>query len=39
MRYLQSYKAKYNAPLSSFGGYAWDAMGILADALKVAGSQ
>lgn len=37
MRYLQAYKAKYNAPLSSFGGYAWDAMGILADALKVAG--
>jgi branched-chain amino acid transport system substrate-binding protein len=38
MRYLNAYQAKYNAPLSSFGGYAWDAMGILADALKVAGA-
>ena len=35
--YMNDYKAKYNEPLSSFGGHAWDAMSLLADALKAVG--
>ena len=37
MQYETDYKAKYNEPLSSFGGHAWDAMHLLADALKAVG--
>ena len=37
MEYLNDYKAKYNEPISSFGGHAWDAMSLLADALKAVG--
>ncbi|MBI5552930.1 MAG: ABC transporter substrate-binding protein [Desulfobacterales bacterium] len=37
MEYMNDYKAKYNEPLSSFGGHAWDAMNLLADALKAVG--
>lgn len=37
MEYMSDYKAKYNEPLSSFGGHAWDAMSLLADALKAVG--
>ncbi|MBI5062480.1 MAG: ABC transporter substrate-binding protein, partial [Desulfatitalea sp.] len=37
MEYMNDYKAKYNEPLSSFGGHAWDAMSLLADALKAVG--
>ncbi len=37
MKYLNDYKAKYNEPLSSFGGHAWDAMYLVADALKAVG--
>ena len=37
MAYLNEYRAKYNEPLSAFGGYAWDAMYLLADALKAVG--
>lgn len=37
MDYLEKYKAKYSEPVSAFGGYAWDAMGILVGALKEAG--
>jgi branched-chain amino acid transport system substrate-binding protein len=37
MKYLNDYKAKYNEPLSSFGGHAWDAMHLAADALKAVG--
>jgi len=37
MDYMQSYMAKYNEPLSSFGGYAWDALYLVADALKAVG--
>lgn len=37
MQYMQDYKAKYNESLSSFGGHAWDAIYLLADALKAVG--
>ena len=37
MKYNTDYQAKYNEPLSSFGGHAWDALYLVADALKVAG--
>jgi branched-chain amino acid transport system substrate-binding protein len=37
MEYMNDYKAKYNETLSSFGGHAWDAMNLLADALKAVG--
>lgn len=38
MQYAKDYQAKYNEPLSSFGGHAWDAMGMLIDALKAVGA-
>ena len=38
MAYLKDYSAKYNEPLSSFGGYAWDAMGLLVDAISSVGA-
>ncbi len=37
MSYLNSYKAKYNQPLSSFGGHAWDALNLVAGAFKAVG--
>jgi branched-chain amino acid transport system substrate-binding protein len=37
MKYMQDYKAKYNAPLSSFGGHAWDALHLVVKALKAVG--
>ena len=37
MAYQKAYTARYNEPLSSFGGYAWDAMNLVADALKAVG--
>jgi branched-chain amino acid transport system substrate-binding protein len=37
MKYLNDYKAEYNEPVSSFGGHAWDAMYLVADALKTVG--
>jgi branched-chain amino acid transport system substrate-binding protein len=37
MDYMKSYAAKYNEPLSSFGGHAWDALHLVADALKAVG--
>ncbi len=37
MTYMNDYMAKYNEPLSSFGGHAWDAISLLADALKAVG--
>jgi branched-chain amino acid transport system substrate-binding protein len=37
-QYLNEYKSKYNEPLSSFGGHAWDAMHLVADALKAVGA-
>ncbi len=38
MQYMKDYMAKYNEPLSSFGGHAWDAMQLVADALKAVGA-
>jgi branched-chain amino acid transport system substrate-binding protein len=37
MQYRSSYSARYNEPVSAFGGYAWDAFHILVEAIKVAG--
>jgi len=37
MAYLNAYKAKYDEALSSFGGHAWDALHLVADALSAAG--
>jgi len=37
MQYLKNYKAKYNEPLSSFGGHAWDAMHLVINAYKAVG--
>ncbi|MDO9565824.1 MAG: ABC transporter substrate-binding protein [Candidatus Desulfaltia sp.] len=37
MNYLNSYTAKYNEPLSSFGGHAWDALTLVVKALKAVG--
>jgi len=37
MNYLKNYMAKYNEPLSSFGGHAWDALQMVVDALTAAG--
>ncbi|MEA3416600.1 MAG: ABC transporter substrate-binding protein [Thermodesulfobacteriota bacterium] len=38
MDYLKDYTAKYNEPLSSFGGHAWDALQIVVNALTAAGN-
>ncbi len=37
MEYMKNYTAKYNEPLSSFGGHAWDALHLVAKALKAVG--
>jgi branched-chain amino acid transport system substrate-binding protein len=37
MEYLRFYKGKYNEPLSSFGGHAWDALHLVAKALQAVG--
>ncbi len=37
MQYMKDYTAKYNEPLSSFGGHAWDALQLVANALKAVG--
>jgi len=38
MEYRDMYEATYEIDVSGFGGYAWDAMGIIANALEVAGA-
>ena len=35
--YNKSYQEKYNEPLSSFGGHAWDALNLVIDALRAVG--
>lgn len=35
--YNQAYKNKYNEPVSSFGGDAWDALNLVIDAMKAVG--
>jgi len=37
MKYSQDYKARYNEPLSSFGGHAWDALQMVVKALSNVG--
>lgn len=37
MQYIKDYEAKYNEPISSFGGHAWDALNLVANALKAVG--
>jgi branched-chain amino acid transport system substrate-binding protein len=37
MDYNQSYTAMYNEPVSTFGGHAWDSLGLAVDALKAVG--
>jgi branched-chain amino acid transport system substrate-binding protein len=37
MEYMRFYKGKYQEPLSSFGGHAWDALHLVAKALKAVG--
>lgn len=37
MKYLKDYQAKYNEPLSSFGGHAWDALHMVVQALSKVG--
>ncbi len=36
-KYMKDYMAKYNEPLSSFGGHAWDALSMVAKALENVG--
>jgi branched-chain amino acid transport system substrate-binding protein len=38
MQYMKNYMAKYNEPLSSFGGHGWDAIHLVIDALKAVGA-
>ena len=37
MKYMKDYMAKYNEPLSSFGGHAWDALNMVVKALENVG--
>ena len=37
MAYLRAYTAKYSEPVSSFGGHGWDALSMVAQALKAVG--
>jgi branched-chain amino acid transport system substrate-binding protein len=37
MGYLRAYTAKYDEPLSSFGGHAWDALHMVSKALAAVG--
>ncbi|WP_072679381.1 ABC transporter substrate-binding protein [Arcobacter sp. LA11] len=38
MDYIKEYEGKYNAPVSTFGGYAYDALNLIVDAMKKANS-
>ena len=37
MKYSEDYMAKYNKPVASFGGHAWDALALVVNALKAVG--
>jgi branched-chain amino acid transport system substrate-binding protein len=39
LTYIADYEAKYKKAVSGFGGYAWDGLEILAQALEKAGSE
>jgi branched-chain amino acid transport system substrate-binding protein len=36
--YKELYEKTFEADVSGFGGYAWDGMGMIADALKTSGA-
>ena len=36
--YIKDYEGKYNAPVSTFGGYAYDALNLIVDGMKKANS-
>ncbi|PLY07164.1 MAG: ABC transporter substrate-binding protein [Arcobacter sp.] len=36
--YIKNYEDKYNAPVSTFGGYAYDALNLIVEAIKKANS-
>lgn len=38
MRYSKNYKKRFNEPVNSFGGHAWDALNILVQAMEKAGA-
>ncbi len=38
LEYKSLYEETFGTDVSGFGGYAWDAMGMIADALKVSGA-
>jgi len=37
MLYNESYEKKYNEPISSFGGHAWDSLNLVIDAMRTVG--
>jgi len=37
MEYTNQYTSTYNEPVSTFGGHAWDSLGLAVDALKAVG--
>jgi len=37
-QYIKDYEGKYNSPVSTFGGYAYDALNIIVNAMNKAGS-
>lgn len=38
MDYIKDYETKYNAPVSTFGGYAFDALNLIVEGIKKANS-
>jgi branched-chain amino acid transport system substrate-binding protein len=37
MLYNEAYEQKYNEPISSFGGHAWDSLNLVIDAMRSVG--
>jgi branched-chain amino acid transport system substrate-binding protein len=37
MKYSKDYMARYNKPVASFGGHAWDSLALVVNALKAVG--
>jgi branched-chain amino acid transport system substrate-binding protein len=35
LNYIKDYEARFNMPVSSFGGYAWDAMMLIKEAIEM----
>jgi len=38
LQYIKDYETKYNAPVSTFGGYAYDALNLVVEGIKKANS-